>query len=160
MGEFEVTFPRQKTAPFRCLTDYVGEDQKVGLFAVTAGPYHDILETLFHQGRYQDCVIYHAVTVQLAEAGAEYIHHQMREGAGLERRPHLTQKEIEATIYTGKRFSFGYGACPDMSQQSLFAHCLPLDRIGVTLTPTWMLDPEASVTAMVFLDERCEYYFV
>ncbi len=154
----DIVFPRQTKAPFNCLADYVNPTGEIALFAVTAGDSSRVIASLIKHGQLADAVIAHALFVQVAEAAAELLHHQLRVTAGLDARNGLSESDMETTNYTGKRFSFGYGACPNLADQHLFQYCLPLEQIGITLTQTHMLTPESSVTAMVFNHPNATYF--
>ena len=62
--------------------------------------------------------------------------------------------------YRGKRYSPGYPACPDLAlQEGLFELLTPGD-IGIDLTEEHMMDPEASVSAVVLHHPDARYFAV
>jgi 5-methyltetrahydrofolate--homocysteine methyltransferase len=96
--------------------------------------------------------------LELAEAFAERLHHVMRDVWGFPDPPEMTMKERFGARYQGIRVSFGYPACPRLEdQEKLFALMEPED-IGVHLTDGWMMEPEASVSAMVFAHPEARYF--
>ena len=70
----------------------------------------------------------------------------------------MTMKERFQARYRGRRYSFGYPACPDLALQETLFKLLRPEEIGISLTEDWMMDPEASVTAVVFHHPACEYF--
>jgi 5-methyltetrahydrofolate--homocysteine methyltransferase len=159
-------FPRQRKAEGLCLADYVlppaaGRRDHVALFVTTAG--EGIAERAKHakdQGEYVRSHVLQALALESAEAAAEWLHRDLRRRWGFEDPDDLDPKDLFAARYRGKRYSFGYPACPDLAgQETLFALLRPQD-IGVTLTEGHMMDPEASVSALVFHHPDAMYYSV
>ena len=110
--------------------------------------------------RYAARVKLQALALETAEAAAELIHHRLRELWGFPDRQDTTMEDRFAARYRGKRYSFGYPACPNLEdQEQLFAALAPED-IGVTLTEGHMMDPEASVSALVFHHPEARYFGV
>lgn len=62
--------------------------------------------------------------------------------------------------YQGIRVSFGYPACPDLEQQETLFSLLRPEDIGMELTDGFMMDPEASVTALAFSHPEARYFNV
>lgn len=154
-------FPRQTTLPKRCLSDYVSstDEDVMGILFCTAGSVHAQLKEFVAAKRYLDAKILHALCVQTAEALTEKVHYQMRLDAGLpDTRP--TQDMISSASYTGKRFSYGYSACPDLTEQHRLFKILDPAPIGIKLTPLSMMAPEASVSALVFTHPEANYFSV
>ena len=92
----------------------------------------------------------HGLSVETAEALAEFIHKTMREELGIagEDSPHI--RDLFHQKYRGSRYSFGYPACPNLEDQTkLFALLHPEENIGVQLTTGFLLDPEQSTSAIV-----------
>ncbi len=160
-SDFRVSFPRQQTLPKRCLSDYVSATRPdvMGVLYATAGNTHPTLKNWVSQGRFQEAKILHALTVQTAEALTENIHFQLRQEAGLSSLA-PTADQINQAGYPGKRFSFGYSACPDLTQQQELFALLDPATIGITLTPLSMMSPEASVSAMVFCHPEAAYFSI
>lgn len=159
-------FPRQETEPGLCLADFlrpVGDSEMdyVGFFAVTAGKgIREIADKLKNEGRFLESHALQALALETAEGYAELIHRQMRDRWGFPDAPSMTMKDRFAAKYQGQRFSFGYPACPELEdQQKLFKLIQPED-IGINLTDGFMMEPEASVTAIVFSHPEARYFNV
>ncbi|WP_028593652.1 methionine synthase [Paenibacillus assamensis] len=160
------TFPRQKVAPFLCLSDFLRSKESgvmdyVGFLVVTAGEgIRDQAEIWKQEGQYLRSHALQSLALELAEALAERIHHMMREVWGYPDLDTLTMKERFGARYQGIRVSFGYPACPNLEdQEPLFKLMVPED-IGVQLTEGFMMEPEASVSAMVFAHPQAQYFNV
>lgn len=158
-------FPRQTREPRLCLADYVHPDLNAGdtiaLFAVTVGKgIRELAEELKNTGEYLRSHILQALALESAEGVAEYLHAQIRRMWGYPDPTDMTMLQRFQAKYHGKRYSFGYPACPNLSdQQGLFKLLAPED-IGVQLTDGDMMDPEASVTALVFHHPDAQYFAV
>lgn len=159
-----LTFPRQPKPDGLCLADYVlppdasGRDH-IALFVVTAG--HGVIEKAAEakaRGEYFKSHALQALALETAEALAEWLHRRIREDWGFPDPPDLTMKERLQARYRGKRYSFGYPACPDLEGQQVLFDLLHPEDIGVRLTEGLMMDPEASVSAMVFHHPDCTYF--
>ncbi len=157
-------FPRQPKPDGLCLSDYVlepaaGARDHIALFVVTAGEgIRERAEAAKQEGRFLFAHALQALALETAEACAEWLHRRIREDWGFPDPPSMTMPERLVARYRGKRYSFGYGACPNLEdQQGLFALLRPED-IGVRLTETMMMDPEASVSALVFHHPDCVYF--
>ena len=101
-----------------------------------------------------------ALALETAEACAEWLHRRMREAWGFPDPPTMTMQDRFTSRYRGKRYSFGYPACPDLEDQMGLWKLLNPAEIGVQLTEGFMMDPEASVSALVFHHPDCEYFAV
>ena len=163
--EARFTFGRQHEHPFRCLSDYVrphgsGQPDSVALFLVTAG--HGVLEKSRQwkeEGRYLWSHTLQALALETAEAFAEWLHEQLRRMWGIPDPPGLSPDKLFKARYRGLRFSFGYPACPDLEDQELLFRLLDGEAAtGVSLTEGYMMDPEASVSALVFHHPQAEYF--
>ena len=153
--------PRQQTREGLSLPDYVLEDDHVALFVTTAGVgVRELAEAWRLRGDYLRSHILAALALETAEAAAELLHTRLRAAWGFPDPADITLRDRLAARYRGKRYSFGYPACPDLSyQRALFAALSPED-IGVTLTDGDMMDPEASVSALVFHHPDARYFGV
>ncbi|WP_420805822.1 methionine synthase [Paenibacillus wynnii] len=160
------TFPRQAVEPYLCLADFLkpvdsGIMDYVGFLVVTAG--HGVRELsteLKDKGDYLRSHALQAVALEIAEGLAERVHHMMRDIWGFPDSADMTMKQRHGARYQGIRVSFGYPACPDLEDQGpLFKLLLPED-IGVHLTEGFMMEPEASVSAMVFAHPEAQYFNV
>jgi len=153
-------FPRQKRGRHLCLADYVRPDGDViGLQLVTMGSAVDrAAAQLFEKNAYRDYLELHGLSVQLTEALAEYWHSRVRGelGIGADDAPEIAG--ILKQKYRGERFSFGYPACPDLSQQKPLCELLGADRIGVGLSEEFQLDPEQSTSAIIFHHPEAAYF--
>jgi 5-methyltetrahydrofolate--homocysteine methyltransferase len=159
-------FPRQEVEPGLCLADYVRSvnDSKkdyVGMFAVTAGGgIRQVAEQLKNEGRFLESHALQALALESAEGYAELIHRQIRDRWGFPDTPDMTMKDRFAAKYQGQRFSFGYPACPDLEDQRKLFNLLKPEEIGINLTEGCMMEPEASVTAIVFSHPEARYFNV
>lgn len=160
------SFPRQKTEPYLCLADYLkpvasGEMDYVGFLVVTTGNgVRELSSKWKEEGDYLRSHALQATALELAESFAERVHHMMRDIWGYPDPAEMTMKQRFGARYQGIRVSFGYPACPNLDdQQQLFRLMQPAD-IGVELTEGSMMDPEASVTAMVFSHPEAQYFNV
>ncbi|MDQ0873183.1 5-methyltetrahydrofolate--homocysteine methyltransferase [Paenibacillus sp. V4I3] len=160
------TFPRQETEPYYCLADYLksvesGQMDYVGFLLVTAGHgINELAKALRDKGDYLKSHALQATALEVAEGFAERIHHIMRDVWGIADSPQMTMQERFGAKYIGQRFSFGYPACPNLEDQApLFALLTPAD-IGVELTESFMMEPEAAVSAIVFAHPEARYFNV
>ncbi|WP_251549909.1 methionine synthase [Neobacillus muris] len=159
-------FPRQESEPFLCLADYLktvgsGEMDYVGFFTVTAGRgIREKADEFKNQGRFLESHALQALALESAEGLAELIHRQMRDRWGFPDPIDFTMQERFAAHYQGQRYSFGYPACPDLEDQKKLFKLLSPEEIGVQLTEGCMMEPEASVSAMVFAHPEARYFNV
>jgi 5-methyltetrahydrofolate--homocysteine methyltransferase len=159
-------FPRQGSAPHLCLADFVksvdsGVMDYVGFFNVTAGRgIREKADQLKADGRFLECHALQALALETAEGFAELIHRQMRDRWGFPDPLDFTMQDRFAAHYQGQRFSFGYPACPDLEDQKKLFKLLRPEDIGVQLTEGCMMEPEASVSAMVFAHPEARYFNV
>ena len=127
--------------------------------AVTMGDIaSEYAQELFKDNKYSDYLIFHGLAVQLAEALAEYIHARIRKECGFADFNNITNKEILAQEYRGSRYSFGYPACPKVSDSRLQLSLLDADRINLTMDESEQLHPEQSTTAIVSLHSKAKYF--
>ncbi|GAB6933566.1 methionine synthase [Calditerricola satsumensis] len=160
------SFPRQKKPPFLCLADYVrptssGVMDYVAFFAVTAGTgIRERAREWKERGDYLRAHVLQAAALELAEAFAERLHHILRDAWGFPDPPEMTMAERFAAKYQGIRVSFGYPACPNLEDQAKLFRLLQPEEIGLRLTEGYMMDPEASVSAMVFAHPEATYFSV
>jgi 5-methyltetrahydrofolate--homocysteine methyltransferase len=153
-------FPRQKRGRHLCLADYVRPDGDVlGLQVVTMGSAIDrAAAELFEKNAYRDYLELHGLSVQLTEALAEYWHSRVRAELGIDADDSSDMAGILKQKYRGERFAFGYPACPDLSQQKPLVELLRADRVGVTLSEEFQLDPEQSTSALIFHHPEAGYF--
>lgn len=167
-GETEVarfTLPRQPKEDGECIADFVvdvddGRDV-IGLQVVTMGARaSEFTHRWFEDNRYQDYLYLHGLSVEMAEAMAEYVHKRIRAELGFAAED---EREIEAMLaqgYRGSRYSFGYPACPRLEDQVGLLRLLQAERVGVALSDGWQLHPEQSTSAIVLLNPRAKYFTV
>ncbi|HSY58765.1 MAG TPA: vitamin B12 dependent-methionine synthase activation domain-containing protein, partial [Terriglobales bacterium] len=159
-------FQRQHPLGDLCLSDYVlpatnGARDHVAIFVVSAGAgIRERAEKAKSDGRYFYSHGLQALAIETAEACAEWLHRRIREDWGFPDPPSLTMADRFTSRYRGKRYSFGYPACPNLEDQSGIWMLLRPEEIGVHLTEGMMMDPEASVSALVFHHPDCTYFSV
>jgi 5-methyltetrahydrofolate--homocysteine methyltransferase len=157
-------FVRQRMGDFLCLSDYVlpaqhGKRDHLALFVVTAGEgIRDRSEKAKNEGYYFKSHGLQALAIESAEACAEWLHRRIREDWGFPDSPEMTMAQRFMSRYRGKRYSFGYPACPNLEDQAGMWKLLKPEDIGVQLTEGFMMDPEASVSALVFHHPDCTYF--
>ena len=155
------TFPRQPDGERLCLTDYVrgDRDDYVALFAVTCGAGVRERATAWKErGDYLRSHALQALAIECAEATAEWLHARLRTLWGFPDPPELTIADKLKAHYRGIRVSFGYPACPELADQATLWRLLRPEEIGVQLTEGYMMDPEASVSALVFHHPAAKYF--
>ncbi len=159
-------FGRQNKPDGLCLSDYVLEAEEnardhLGLFVVTAGAgIREKSEAWKQAGEFFNSHALQTLAIETAEACAEWLHRRIREDWGFPDPPTLTMRDRFTSRYRGKRYSFGYPACPNLDDQAGLWKLLRPEEIGVCLTEGMMMDPEASVSAMVFHHSDCAYFGV
>ncbi len=163
LRDFE--FPRQRRKDGLSLADFVvppdGHRDSVGLMCVTAGEgVRERSSDYKDRGEYLRSHAIQALAIETAEACAEWLHRRIREDWGIGDPEDLTMAERHRSKYQGRRYSFGYAACPNLDEQYGLFELLRPEDIGVWLTDGAMMDPEASVSAMVFHHPDCIYFDV
>ncbi len=157
-------FGRQPKSDGLCLSDYIldtldGRRDHLGMFVVTAGEgVRARSEEAKDRGEFFLAHALQALAIETAEGCAEWLHRRMREDWGFPDSPTMTMQERFTSRYRGKRYSFGYPACPNLDDQQGMWKLLNPDEIGVRLTEGMMMDPEASVSALVFHHPDCAYF--
>ncbi|TVY02297.1 methionine synthase [Cohnella terricola] len=160
------SFPRQQVEPFLCLADFLkavdsGVMDNVGFLVVTAGQgAREQAETWKENGDYLRSHALLATALEVAEGLAERVHHMMRDIWGFPDPADMTMKKRFGARYQGIRVSFGYPACPDLELQGPLFELMKPEDIGVELTEGFMMEPEASVSAMVFAHPEAQYFNV
>jgi 5-methyltetrahydrofolate--homocysteine methyltransferase len=159
-------FKRQRVGDMLCLSDYVlppqtGKRDHLALFVVSAGEgVRERAEKAKNEGYYFKSHGLQALAIESAEACAEWLHRRIREDWGFPDPPETTMAQRFTSRYRGKRYSFGYPACPDLEDQAPLWKLLQPEEIGVQLTEGMMMDPEASVSALAFHHPDCTYFSV
>jgi len=161
------TFPRQREGRKLCISDFFapkasGKMDVLGLSLVTIGAKASVeTQRLFEGGEYTKYLYLHGLSVETAEALAEYHHRLMRQELGTagEDSPHV--RDLFHQKYRGSRYSFGYPACPNLEDQTkLFALLHPEENVGVRLTSGFLLEPEQSTSAIVAHHPAAKYFVV
>jgi 5-methyltetrahydrofolate--homocysteine methyltransferase len=155
-------YRRQEKPPRACAADWVAADpalrDHVALLVVTAGAgVSERAAALREEGRFLDSVALQALALETAEAAAEWLHRRLRTLWGFPDPAEMTTEERFRARYRGIRLSFGYPACPDLEPQAEVFRLLRPEEIGVSLTEGFMMDPEASVSAVVFHHPEARY---
>ncbi|WP_328963970.1 methionine synthase [Streptomyces virginiae] len=158
------TFPRQRRGRRLCLADFFrpeesGEVDVVGLQVVTVGSkIGEATAKLFESDSYREYLELHGLSVQLAEAMAEYWHARVRSELGFGGEDPAKVEDMFDLKYRGARFSLGYGACPDLEDRAKIADLLEPERIGVHLSEEFQLHPEQSTDAIVIHHPEAKYF--
>ncbi|MEE3246318.1 MAG: methionine synthase [Chloroflexota bacterium] len=161
----EFYFGRQSQRDGLCLADYLrpqgdGQVDYIGMFVVSIGNgVRRLAETWMAEGQFLNAHILQALALESAEAFAELLHQQIRQMWGLGDPAGTTPQDLFRTQYRGKRFSFGYPACPRLEdQQQIFRMLEVSANLEVELTEGYMMDPESSVSALVFHHPDAKYF--
>ena len=161
----EFYFGRQSQRDGLCLADYLrpqgdGQVDYIGMFVVSIGNgVRRLAETWMAEGQFLNAHILQALALESAEAFAELLHQQIRQMWGLGDPAGTTPQDLFRTQYRGKRFSFGYPACPRLEdQQQIFRMLEVPSNLDVELTEGYMMDPESSVSALVFHHPDAKYF--
>ncbi|MCH9719232.1 MAG: methionine synthase [Actinomycetia bacterium] len=159
------TFPRQRRGRYLCLADYFrsvdsGQKDVLAFHVVTMGQVaSQSTGKLFESNSYREYLELHGLSVQLTEALAELWHARIRTELGFDAEDISDMEElIGKQGYRGSRYSFGYPACPDVSQQVDLVRLLQPERIGVELSPEHQLHPEQSTSAMIVHHPEAKYF--
>ncbi len=159
------TLPRQPKDDGECIADFVtdiddGRDV-IGLQVVTVGQKaSDVAREWFEENRYQDYLYLHGLSVEMAEAMAEYVHKRIRAEWGFAGEDDRDMDKMLQQGYRGGRYSFGYPACPRLEDQAPLLKLLKAERVGVSISDEWQLHPEQSTSAIVLHHPRAKYFSV
>jgi len=160
------TFPRQRKEPWQSIADFFrpaesGEADYAAFHVVTMGDVASAHSAeLFAADRYQDYLHFHGLSVEMAEALAEYWHRRIREDWGFADEDGPTLGGLFKQQYRGSRYSWGYPACPDLDDQVKVAELLEIGRIGVTVSEEFQLHPEQSTSAIVVHHPEAKYFIL
>jgi len=131
----------------------------IAMFVVTCGRGVRELSHLWKEaGEYLRSHMLQAIAIEGAEAFAEWLHTKIRADWGFADPSEMSIKDVLKNKYRGIRVSFGYPACPDLGDQRKLFKLLDPSQIGVELTEGDMMDPEASVSALVFHHPEAKYF--
>jgi 5-methyltetrahydrofolate--homocysteine methyltransferase len=168
-GTTEVTrfsLPRQPKENGECIADFFrdiddAERDVIALQVVTVGQKaSDTARVWFEDNRYQDYLYLHGLSVEMAEAMAEYVHKRIRAELGFAGEDDRDMEKMLGQGYRGSRYSFGYPACPRLEDQVPILGMLNAERIGISLSDEYQLHPEQSTSAIVVLNPRAKYFSV
>ncbi|ADU65736.1 methionine synthase [Desulfurispirillum indicum S5] len=154
-----ISFPRNPGLDL-CLADYVHPERDyLCLFIVSTGPkLGQLAQQEKEKGNYQRSHIMASLALEMAESLAEILHIRLRHMWGIGEQSPLPKQDLFGARYRGKRYAPGYSALPDLSvQEDLFALLHP-DELGVKLTESHMMDPEASTSGFVFHHPQARYF--
>ncbi len=161
----QFNFPRQKSGNNLCIADFycdLKDDKPIDIFPMQAVTMGDIAseysQKLFKEDKYSDYLLFHGLTVQLAEALAEYVHALIRIECGFRTEEPDKNREILAQKYRGARYSFGYPACPKVSDSNIQLSLLDAKRINLIMDESEQLHPEQSTTAIISLHSKAKYF--
>jgi 5-methyltetrahydrofolate--homocysteine methyltransferase len=161
------TFPRQKSLRRLCIADFFlprelaqpGQFDVFPMQAVTVGEIAtEYAQKLFQADQYTDYLYYYGLSVQTAEALAEWCHARIRRELGFGELEPATLREVLQQRYQGSRYSFGYPACPNMADQPIQLDLLGSDRIAMTIDESDQLYPEQSTTAIIAYHPAAKYF--
>src|ERR671910_1662186 len=160
------SYPRQSKAPYYCIADFFrpieGDDvDYAGFSIVTMGPaVSERTAKLFADDRYQEYLLLHGVSVEMAEALAEYWHRRMREEWGFAAEDGPTLTGLFRQQYRGGRYSWGYPACPDLEDNEKVLHLLEGERIGLECSEEtgFQYQPEQTTSAIVCHHPQAKYF--
>jgi 5-methyltetrahydrofolate--homocysteine methyltransferase len=164
------SFPRQRKEPWHSIADFFrpisgpGESGEADYAAFHVVTMSDVATThaaeLFAANQYQDYLHFHGLSVEMAEALAEYWHRRIREEWGFAEEDGPTLGGLFKQQYRGSRYSWGYPACPDLDDQVKVADLLEIERIGVTVSEEFQLHPEQSTSAIVVHHPEAKYFIL
>jgi len=156
------SFPRQPGPGGLCISDFIAAGpprDSVALFVVTAGEgVRERAEKARADGEYLLSHTIQALALGTVEAAAEMLHRKIRKSWGFPDSPELTLRELLSGHYRGKRYSPGYPAWPDLGDQAGIFKMLQAEDIGIRLTRGMMMEPEASISAMVLHHPDARYF--
>jgi cobalamin-dependent methionine synthase I len=164
------TFPRQTTARKLCIADYFlpkqavidrGQPDVISFTAVTVGRFaSEYTAKLFQSNEYAEYLFMHGLSVETAEALAEYWHKVVRQELGIGENDARDITRLFSQGYQGSRYSFGYPACPNLEDQTKLFELIRPERINITLTEEYHLEPEQSTTALVVHHPQAKYFSI
>jgi 5-methyltetrahydrofolate--homocysteine methyltransferase len=158
------TFPRQRKEPWLCISDFFrptgsDEDDFASFMLCSIGSRaSEETARLFAENHYQDYLFLHGLSVEMAEATAEYWHRRIREELGFADEDGPTLAGLFRQQYRGGRYSWGYPACPDLDDNAKVVELLGGDRIGVTVSEGFQLHPEQTTNAIICHHPEAKYF--
>ncbi len=160
---YTLDFPRQRKKPYRCLSDFFANDRDdvVAFTCVSAGSeFSKYEQELYKKGEFKEYHLIHGLSVEIAEALAEVAHKQIRLDLGIAQNEKHSLKDVQMRAYQGCRYSFGYPACPDLSDSKVIFDLLHPEEFGIELSETFQIHPEQSTTAMVLHHREALYFSI
>jgi 5-methyltetrahydrofolate--homocysteine methyltransferase len=160
------TFPRQDSRKRLCISDFFrpessAERDVIAMHCVTVGHQATVAaQELYKANAYTEYLYLHGMGVETAEALAEMWHKRIRQELGIGADDSPRVRDLFTQKYRGSRYSFGYPACPDMSDQDKLFRLLDPARIGCHLTENWQIDPEQSTSAIIVHHPEAKYFNV
>jgi 5-methyltetrahydrofolate--homocysteine methyltransferase len=160
------TFPRQRKDPWLCIADFfrasdsgAGNEDFASFMLCTIGPRaSEETARLFADNEYLSYLRLHGLSVEMAEATAEYWHHRIREELGIAGEDGPSLAGLFRQTYRGGRYSWGYPACPDLDDNAKVVELLGGDRIGVTVSEGFQLHPEQTTDAIICHHPAAKYF--
>jgi cobalamin-dependent methionine synthase I len=162
------TFPRQQSGKKLCIADFflskeeaqnLGRPDVISMSAVTVGrKASEFTAKLFESNQYADYLYLHGLSVETAEALAEYLHKLVRMELGIAGGDAEEVTRLFSQGYQGSRYSFGYPACPELADQTKLFKLLHPERINMGLTEEYHLEPEQSTTAIICHHPEARYF--
>ena len=158
------SFPRQRKEPWLCISDFFrptgsAEEDFASFMLCTIGSRaSEEAARLFAENHYQDYLFLHGLSVEMAEATAEYWHRRIREELGFAGEDGPTLTGLFRQQYRGGRYSWGYPACPDLNDNGKVVDLLGGDRIGVTVSEGFQLFPEQTTDAIICHHPEAKYF--
>ena len=146
-----LVFPRQPRHDRICLADFYrpldsGETDVVAIQAVTAGDeVTELMARLESEGEFAEQLFVHGLGVQTAEGMAEWLHARVR-------------AELGIAPTQGRRYSWGYPACPEQSEHEKVFRLLDAPSIGLRLSGGYAVEPEQSTLAIVAHHPQAVYF--
>jgi len=160
------SFPRQSTERHLCISDFF-KAKETGIFDVAAfqivtvgSRATEYAQSLYYENKYQEYLYFHGLSVETAEALAEYWHKIIRRELAIDDKDSDDIKKIFQQGYQGSRYSFGYPACPELEDNKILFELLNPERIGIILTEEWQMVPEQSTNAIVCYHPEARYFFI
>jgi 5-methyltetrahydrofolate--homocysteine methyltransferase len=157
-------FPRQRKEPWLCISDFFrtaesgGEDFASFMLCTIGARASEETARLFSENHYQEYLFLHGLSVEMAEATAEYWHRRVREELGFADEDGPTLTGLFRQQYRGGRYSWGYPACPDLDDNAKVVELLGGDRIGVTVSEGFQLNPEQTTDAIICHHPEAKYF--
>jgi len=162
-AKYHLEFPRQQKKPYRSLSDYFKSKTHdlVAFSCVSAGEkISEYEQELYKKGKFQEYYLVHGLGVELAEALAEIVHKQIRLELGIAQNEKHTIRDVKMRGYQGARYSFGYAACPELSQNRVIFDLLKPEEFGIKLSETYQMHPEQTTSALIVYHPEAHYFSV